>query len=90
MDTHTVAGLAMVLVMLGAILAKYLAALHLVRLRERLARDEAELRTIRARLQVVENENSIVQRQQRAMSTQKTRLEKRVQNHTDELKRIEG
>ena len=89
MDPASTAGISMVLVMLGAILAKYITAVHLVRLRERLARDEAELRTTRAQLQVVETERSIVQRQEKTMSNQKTRLEKRIQNHQDELRKIE-
>jgi len=78
-------GMAMVVTMLGTLLAKYVTSNRTVRLRERLADAESELRAARGQLKVIENERAISGRNVNQLERKKERLEKQVQKFKKEI-----
>jgi len=90
MSVELVTGLVLVVAMLASVLVKYLTTVRIVRVRERLASVESEVRTLRSRLKTVMNEKIIAQGKERNVTRQKDRLEKRIPKLDKELKDLEG
>ena len=90
MSVELVTGLVLVVAMLASVLVKYLTTVRIVRVRERLASVESEVRTLRSRLKTVTNEKIIAQGKERNVTRQKDRLEKRIPKLDKELKDLEG
>jgi chromosome segregation ATPase len=85
MSLEMTLGMAMVVTMLGTLLAKYVTSNRTVRLRERLADAESELRAARGQLKVIENERAISGRNVNQLERKKERLEKQVQKFKKEI-----
>lgn len=90
MSVELVTGLVLVVAMLASVFVKYLTTVRIVRVRERLASVESEVRTLRSRLKTVTNEKIIAQGKERNVTRQKDRLEKRIPKLDKELKDLEG
>ena len=90
MSVELITGLVLVAAMLGTVLVKYLTTVRIVRVRERLAEVESEVRGLRSRLKTIMNEMIIAQEKERNVTRQKDRLEKRIPNLEKEIKSLEG
>ncbi len=90
MSVELVTGLVLVVAMLASVLVKYLTTIRVVRVRERLASVESEVRTLRSHLKTVTNEKIIAQGKERNVTRRKDRLEKRIPKLDKELKDLEG
>jgi hypothetical protein len=78
MGIEMMSGLAMVVLMMGTVLIKYISTVMLVRNRKHLLRSEAELREVRSRLKAVQNEASVAKKNEKSFSNKKDRLEKQL------------
>ena len=83
-----ITGVIMVFSLMGTVFAKYMTAKLMIRVRENVNSSEAQLRSIRGQLKTLEAENAIVQRKERTLNKHKERLETRIKNHAQELKKF--
>ena len=85
MSIEMMSGLAMVVLMMGTVLTKYVSTVMLARNRKNLLRSEAELRDVRSRLKAVQNEESVAKKNEKSFSNKKNRLEKQLPTLQKEL-----
>ncbi len=90
MSLESIAGIVMVIALMGTVLSKYLCAVRESRLREHLANAESDVRKIRGELKLEEAEFAIVQRKESSLNKQVERLEKRIENNKKEIKKESG
>ena len=88
MSVEMTCAIVMVALMFGTMAAKYLTSTRLIRLRDRLAQAESEVRAQRGQLRTVENERDAVLRQENSLNRKKTRLEKRIPDLVQQLKKL--
>ena len=80
---------ATVILMLLTVATKYISTILTVRQRNRLHEVTAELASKRTRLKVIENEKAVAEGNEKSLTSQKSRLEKRIPTLRKELESLD-
>ena len=78
MSIELLSGLTMILLMMGTVLCKYISTVLLVRHRRQLLNAETELREVRGRVKIAQNEESVASSNEKSFNSRKDRLEKQL------------
>ena len=81
-------GIIMVIALMSTVISKFWTDKMIIRLRKNVGKSETELRNARGQLKSLEAEDAIIRRKERTLNKQKERLEKRIVNHTREIKKL--
>ncbi len=90
MSIEFITGAIAVATMLGTVFTKYITTVRILRLRETLLECEGEVRNLRGHLKVLQNERGVSERQEKTLSDQKQRLEKRLPRLQEELRKLKA